>query len=374
MKKILKFIVSSLFLASFFVVGCAQNPGGGSLPSSEGNNPFEMLLSYKDEFQFKVPTIVVDKYYDGTDMFLSFSLRREEDGNLLEDHTLDIPDDFKVYFPDLNKSYKPDSMRSYFDYSYKETMANEGFLYLTLNKIEAKKGDSKTIITASDAPYFSMLYVPALFNKVIVLKYKVEETSYRVYLWTDFVLCDDSDEFELEKLPIYSIKSDDSYSIDNPKSTIECDFDFNRFSICYNEPSGVYGDYSEKKFTSKFDYSSQEQTNIDVTYEDNTLIINANGEYCERVPSYSYEDEGEERKIDCNVTCKVKLVDISSGDNYNLELIWKIKDLYYEEVVSREEFFNKETGIIEEVTETSGYKVYVDSFINRTFTQTINMR
>lgn len=377
MKKILKFIVSSLFLASFFVVGCAQNPGGsgsGLLPSSEGNNPMEMLLSYKDEFQFKVPTMVVDKYYDGTDMFLSFSLRREEDGNLLEDHTLDIPDDFKVYFPDLNMSYKPSSIRSYFDYSYKETMANEGFLYLTLNKIEAKKGDYKTIITAKDSRNTSMLYVPALFNKVIVLKYKVEPTSYDVYLRTYFVLCDDSDVFDLEKLPIYSIKSDDSYSIDNPKSTIECDFDFNRFSICYNEPSGVYGDYSEKKFTSKFDYSSQEQTNIDVTYEDNTLIINANGEYCERVPSYSYEDEGEERKIDCNVTCKVKLVDISSGDNYNLELIWKVKDFYYEEVVSREEFFNKETGIIEEVTETSGYKVYVDSFINRTFTQTINMR
>lgn len=373
MKKILKFIVSSLFLASFFVVGCAQNPGGsGLLPSSEGNNPMEMLLSYKKEFQFNVPTIVVDKYYDGTDTFLSFSLRREEDGNLLEDHTLDIPDDFKVYFPDLNKSYKPDSIRSYFDYSYKETMANEGFLYLTLNKIEAKKGDYKTIITAKDSRNTSMLYVPALFNKVIVLKYKVEEFSSDVYLRTYFVFCDDSDEFELEKLPIYSIKSDDSYSIDDLKSTIECDFDFNQFSIRYIEPSQVFGDYSEKKFTSKFDYSSQEQTNIDVTYEDNTLIINANGEYYESVPSYSYEDE--ERKIDCNVTCKVKLVDISSGDNNNLELIWKIKDLYYEEVVSREEFFNKETGIMEEVTETSGYKVYVDSFINRTFNQTINMR
>ena len=374
MKKILKFIVSSLFLASFFVVGCAQNPSGsgsGLLPSSEGNNPMEMLLSYKDEFQFKVPTIVVDKYYDGTDMFLSFSLRREEDGNLLEDHTLDIPDDFEVYFPDLNKSYKPSSIRSYFDYSYKETMVNEGFLYLTLNKIEAKKGDYKTIITAKDSRNTSMLYVPALFNKVIVLKYKVEATSNGVYLRTYFVFCDDSDEFELEKLPIYSIKSDDFYSIDDLKSTIECDFDFNQFSIRYIEPSLVYGDYSEKKFTSKFDYSSQEQTNIDVTYEDNTLIINANGKYCERVPSY--EDEGEERKIDCNFTCKLKLVDISSGDNYNLELIWKIKDFYYEEVFPREEF-NKETGIMEEVTETSGYKVYVDSFINRTFTQTINMR
>ena len=101
------------------------------------------------------------------------------------------------------------------------------------------------------------------------------------------------------------------------------------------------------------------------------MIINVNGEYCERVPSYSYEDE--KREIDCNVTCKLKLVDISSGDNYNLELIWKIKDFYYEQVFSREEF-NKETGIIEEVTETSGTKVYVDSFINRTFNQTINMR
>lgn len=370
MKKILKFIVSSLFLASFFVVGCAQNPGGGSLPSSEGNNPFDMLLSHHDETNFYVPTIVFYDDYGKSDSCLYFGLSREEDGNLLIDNSGNIPDDFKVYFPDLNKSYTPRSMTSYFDYSYKETMANEGFLYLTLNKIEARKGDSKTIITASDAPYFSMLYVPALFNKVIVLKYKVEETSYGVFLRTDFVFCDDSDEFELEKLPIYSIKSDDSYSIDDLKSTIECDFDFNRFSICYKEPSQVFGDYSEKKFTSKFDYSSQEQTNnIDVTYEDNTLIINANGEYSEMVPSY----EDEKRKIDCNVTCKLKLVDISSGDNYNLELIWKIKDFYYEEVFPREEF-NKETGIMEEVTETSGYKVYVDSFINRTFTQTINMR
>ena len=373
MKKILKFIVSSLFLASFFVVGCAQNPGGGSLPSSEGNNPFDMLLSHHDETNFYVPTIVFKDDY-GRNSCLYFGLAREEDGNLLEDHTLDIPDDFKVYFPDLNKSYKPDSMRSYFDYSYKETMANEGFLYLTLNKIEAKKGDSKTIITAKDSrdTYTSMLYVPALFNKVIVLKYKVEMESYGVYLRTYFVFCDDSDEFDLEKLPIYSIKSDDSYSRNDPKSTIECDFDFNQFSIRYIEPSVVYGDYSEKKFTSKFDYSSQEQTNnIDVTYEDNTLIINANGEYSEMVPSY--EDEGEERKIDCNVTCKVKLVDISSGDNYNLELIWKVKDFYYEQVFSREEF-NEETGIMEEVLELSGNKVYVDSFINRTFNQTINMR
>lgn len=372
MKKILKFIVSSLFLASFFVVGCAQNPGGGSLPSSEGNNPFDMLLSHHDETNFYVPTIVFKDDY-GRDSCLYFGLAREEDGNLLEDHTLDIPDDFKVYFPDLNKSYKPDSMRSYFDYSYKETMANEGFLYLTLNKIEAKKGDSKTIITAKDSrdTYTSMLYVPALFNKVIVLKYKVEMESYGVYLRTYFVFCDDSDEFDLEKLPIYSIKSDDSYSRNDPKSTIECDFDFNQFSIRYIEPSVVYGDYSEKKFTSKFDYSSQEQTNIDVTYEDNTLIINANGEYSEMVPSY--EDEDEKREIDCNVTCKVKLVDISSGDNYNLELIWKIKDFYYEQVFSREEF-NEETGIMEEVLEPSGNKVYVDSFINRTFNQTINMR
>ena len=133
-----------------------------------------------------------------------------------------------------------------------------------------------------------------------------------------------------------------------------------------------WGDYSEKKFTSKFDYSSQEQTNnIDVTYEDNTLIINANGEYSEMVPSY--EDEDEKREIDCNVTCKLKLVDISSDDNYNLELIWKVKDFYYEEVFSRKEF-NKETGIMEEVIEPSGNKVYVDSFINRTFNQTIYMR
>lgn len=374
MKKILKFIVSSLFLASFFVVGCAQNPGGGSLPSSEGNNPFDMLLSHYDETHFNVPTIVFYDDYGKSDSCLYFGLAREEDGNLLIDNSGNIPDDFKVYFPDLKESYTPRSMTSYFDYSYKETMANEGFLYLTLNKIEARKGDSKTIITASDAPYFSMLYVPALFNKVIVLKYKVEKESYGVYLRTDFVLCDDSDEFDLEKLPIYSIKSDDSYSRNDPKSTIECDFDFNQFSIRYIEPSVVYGDYSEKKFTSKFDYSSQEQTNnIDVTYEDNTLIINANGEYCERVPSYSYEDEGEERKIDCNVTCKVKLVDISSGDNYNLELIWKVKDFYYEQVFPREEF-NEETGIMEEVLEPSGIKVYVDSFINRTFTQTINMR
>jgi len=378
MKKILKFIVSSLFLASFFVVGCVQNSGGsgsGLLPSSEGNDPFDMLLSHHDETNFYVPTIVFYDDYGKSDSCLYFDLSREEDGNLLENHRLDIPGDFKVYFPDLNMSYTPRSMTSYFDYSYKETMENEGFLYLTLNKIEAKKGDYKTIITAKDSrdTYTSMLYVPALFNKVIVLKYKVEVTSYGVYLRTYFVFCDDSDVFDLEKMPIYSIKSDDSYSIDNPKSTIECDFDFNRFSICYNEPSGVYGDYSEKKFTSKFDYSSQEQTNIDVTYEDNTLIINANGEYCERVPSYSYEDEGEERKIDCNVTCKVKLVDISSGDNYNLELIWKVKDFYYEQVFSREEF-NEETGIMEEVLEPSGNKVYVDSFINRTFTQTINMR
>ena len=373
MKKILKFIVSSLFLASFFVVGCAQNPGGsgsGLLPSSEGNNPFEMLLSHHNGIRFEVPTIVFKDDYGKSDLCLPFHLTREEDGNLLEDHTLDIPDDFEVYFPDLNKSYKPSSIRSYFDYSYKETMVNEGFLYLTLNKIEAKKGDYKTIITAKDSRNTSMLYVPALFNKVIVLKYKVEATSDNVYLRTYFVFCDDSDEFDLEKLPIYSIKSDDFYSINDPKSTIECDFDFNRFSICYKEPSQVFGDYSEKKFTSKFDYSSQEQTNnIDVTYEDNTLIINANGEYSEMVPSY----EDEKRKIDCNVTCKLKLVDISSGDNYNLELIWKIKDFYYEQVFSREEF-NEETGMIEEVTETSGYKVYVDSFINRTFTQTINMR
>ena len=64
MKKILKFIVSSLFLASFFVVGCAQNPGGsgsGLLPSSEGNDPFDMLLSHHDETNFYVPTIV---FYD----------------------------------------------------------------------------------------------------------------------------------------------------------------------------------------------------------------------------------------------------------------------------------------------------------------------
>lgn len=378
MKKILKFIVSSLFLASFFVVGCAQNPGGsgsGLLPSSEGNNPFEMLLSHHDGIRFEVPTIV---FYDDnvkSDSCLHFDLSQEEDGNLLKNYRGDIPSDFEVYFPDLNKSYTPRSMTSYYDYSYKETMTNEGFLYLTLNKIEARKGDSKTIITAKDSrdTYTSMLYEPALFNKVIVLKYKVEATSIGVYLWTDFVLCDDSDEFDLEKLPIYSIKSDDSYSRNDPKSTIECDFDFNQFSIRYIEPSQVFGDYSEKKFTSKFDYSSQEQTNIDVTYEDNTLIINANGEYCERVPSYSYEDEGEERKIDCNVTCKVKLVDISSGDNYNLELIWKVKDFYYEEVVSREEF-NEETGMIEEIIETVGNKVYVDSFINRTFNQTINMR
>lgn len=376
MKKILKFIVSSLFLASFFVVGCAQNPGGsgsGLLPSSEGNDPFDMLLSHYDETNFYVPTIVFKDDY-GSDSFLYFGLAREEDGNLLIDNRGDFPSDFKVYFPDLNNSYIPRSMTSYFDYSYKETMANEGFLYLTLNKIEARKGDSKTIITAKDSrdTYTSMLYVPALFNKVIVLKYKVEATSNNVYLRTYFVFCDDSDEFELEKLPIYSIKSDDSYSRNDPKSTIECDFDFNRFSICYKEPSQVLGDYSEKKFTSKFDYSSQEQTNnIDVTYEDNTLIINANGEYSEMVPSY--EDEDEKREIDCNVTCKLKLVDISSGDNYNLELIWKVKDFYYEEVFSRKEF-NKETGIIEEVTETSGNKVYVDSFINRTFNQTIYMR
>ena len=376
MKKILKFIVSSLFLASFFVVGCAQNPGGsgsGLLPSSEGNDPFDMLLSHYDETNFYVPTIVFKDDY-GSDSFLYFGLAREEDGNLLIDNRGNFPSDFKVYFPDLNNSYIPRSMTSYFDYSYKETMANEGFLYLTLNKIEARKGDSKTIITAKDSrdTYTSMLYVPALFNKVIVLKYKVEVTSYGVYLRTYFVFCDDSDEFELEKLPIYSIKSDDSYSRNDPKSTIECDFDFNRFSICYKEPSQVLGDYSEKKFTSKFDYSSQEQTNnIDVTYEDNTLIINANGEYSEMVPSY--EDEDEKREIDCNVTCKLKLVDISSDDNYNLELIWKVKDFYYEEVFSRKEF-NKETGIIEEVTETSGNKVYVDSFINRTFNQTIYMR
>lgn len=374
MKKILKFIVSSLFLASFFVVGCAQNPGGSSsgsssglLPSSEGNNPMEMLLSYKDEFQFKVPTIVVDKYYDGTDMFLSFSLRREEDGNLLEDHTLDIPDDFKVYFPDLNKSYKPDSMRSYFDYSYKETMANEGFLYLTLNKIEAKKGDSKTIITASDAPYFSMLYVPALFNKVIVLKYKVEKKSYGVYLRTDFVFCDDSDVFDLEKMPIYQIKSS---SLDNNEQLkIGCSFDFNNFYISYMES---WGDDCRKYFTTNDDYYSQEKSNIkSVTYEGDTLIINANGKYFESVPSYSYEDE--ERKIDCNVTCKLKLVDTSSVDNDKIRLIWKVKDFYYEEVFSREEF-NEETGMIEEIIETVGNKVYVDSFINRTFNQTINMR
>lgn len=374
MKKILKFIVSSLFLASFFVVGCAQNPdgsGSGLLPSSEGNNPMEMLLSYKDEFRFNFPTIVVDKNYDGTDTFLSFSLRREEDGNLLEDHTLDIPGDFKVYFPDLNESYRPSSIRSYFDYSYKEIMANEGFLYLTLNKIEAKKGDYKTIITAKDSRNTSMLYVPALFNKVIVLKYKVEATSNDVYLWTDFVLCDDSDEFELEKLPIYQINSD-NYSY-NELVKIGCSFDFNNFYISYMDSRGYD---CEKYFTTNDDYYyPQEKSNIkSVTYEGDTLIINANGKYWERVPSYSYEDEGEERKIDCNFTCKVKLVDISSGDNNNLELIWKIKDLYYEEVVSREEFFNKETGIIEEVTETSGYKVYVDSFINRTFNQTINMR
>lgn len=374
MKKILKFIVSSLFLASFFVVGCAQNPGGGSLPSSEGNNPFDMLLSHHDGIRFKVPTIV---FYDDnvkSDSCLYLDLSQEEDGNLLKNYSGRIPSDFEVYFPDLNKSYTPRSMTSYYDYSYKETMTNEGFLYLTLNKIEARKGDSKTIITAKDSrdTYTSMLYEPALFNKVIVLKYKVEATSIGVYLWTDFVFCDDSGEFDLEKMPIYSIESDDSYSINDPKSTIECDFDFNRFSICYNEPSGVYGDYSEKKFTSKFDYFSQEQTNnIDVTYEDNTLIINANGKYSEMVPSY--EDEDEKREIDCNVTCKLKLVDISSVDNDKNRLIWKVKDFYYEEVFSREEF-NKETGIIEEVTETSGNKVYVDSLINRTFTQTINMR
>lgn len=372
MKKILKFIVSSLFLASFFVVGCAQNPGGsgsGLLPSSEGNNPMEMLLSYKDEFQFKVPTIVVDKYYDGTDMFLSFSLRREEDGNLLEDHTLDIPGDFKVYFPDVNESYIPSSMTSYFDYSYKETMANEGFLYLTLNKIEAKKGDYKRIITAKDSrnTYTSMLYVPALFNKVIVLKYKVEKESYGVYLRTDFVFCDDSDVFDLEKMPIYQINSD-NYSY-NELVKIGCSFDFNSFYISYMES---WGDDCKKYFTTNDDYYySQEKSNIkSVTYEGDTLIINANGKYCERVPSYSYEDE--ERKIDCNVTCKLKLVDTSSVDNDKSRLIWKVKDFYYEEVFSRKEF-NEETGIMEEVTETSGNKVYVDSLINRTFNQTINM-
>ncbi len=374
MKKILKFIVSSLFLASFFVVGCAQNPGGsgsGLLPSSEGNDPFDMLLSHYDETNFYVPTIVFKDDY-GSDSFLYFGLAREEDGNLLIDNRGDFPSDFKVYFPDLNNSYIPRSMTSYFDYSYKETMANEGFLYLTLNKIEARKGDSKTIITAKDSrdTYTSMLYVPALFNKVIVLKYKVEVTSYGVYLRTYFVFCDDSDEFELEKLPIYSIKSDDFYSIDGLKSTIECDFDFNNFDISYME-SLDWGDDCGKYFTTNDDYYyPQEKSNIkSVTYEGDTLIINANGKYWERVPSY----EDEKREIDCNVTCKLKLVDISSDDNYNLELIWKVKDFYYEEVFSRKEF-NKETGIIEEVTETSGNKVYVDSFINRTFNQTIYMR
>lgn len=371
MKKILKFIVSSLFLASFFVVGCAQNPSGsgsGLLPSSEGNNPFDMLLSHHNGIRFKVPTIVFKDDY-GSDSFLYFHLSREEDGNLLEDHTLDIHDDFEVYFPDLNNSYTPRSMTSYFDYSYKETMANEGFLYLTLNKIEAKKGDYKTIITAKDSRNTSMLYVPALFNKVIVLKYKVEVTSNNVYLRTYFVFCDDSDEFDLEKMPIYSIKSDDSYSIDGLKSTIECDFDFNNFYISSYMDSRGYD--CEKYFTTNDDYYyPQEKSNIkSVTYEGDTLIINANGKYWERVPSY----EDEKREIDCNVTCKLKLVDISSGDNNKFELIWKIKDFYYEQVFSREEF-NIETGIIEEVTETSGYKVYVDSFINRTFTQTINMR
>ena len=373
MKKILKFIVSSLFLASFFVVGCAQNPSGsgsGLLPSSEGNNPFDMLLSHHNGIRFKVPTIVFKDDY-GSDSFLYFHLSREEDGNLLEDHTLDIHDDFEVYFPDLNNSYTPRSMTSYFDYSYKETMANEGFLYLTLNKIEARKGDYKTIITAKDSrdTYTSMLYVPALFNKVIVLKYKVEVTSDNVYLWTDFVFCDDSDEFDLEKMPIYSIKSDDSYSIDGLKSTIECDFDFNNFYISSYMDSRGYD--CEKYFTTNDDYYyPQEKSNIkSVTYEGDTLIINANGKYWERVPSY----EDEKREIDCNVTCKLKLVDISSGDNNKFELIWKIKDFYYEQVFSREEF-NIETGIMEEVTETSGNKVYVDSLINRTFTQTINMR
>ncbi len=373
MKKILKFIVSSLFLASFFVVGCAQNPSGsgsGLLPSSEGNNPFEMLLSHHDEIDFYVPTIVFKDDYGKSDLCLHFDLSREEDGNLLEDHTLDIPDDFKVYFPDLNMSYKPSSMTSYFDYSYKETMANEGFLYLTLNKIEAKKGDYKTIITAKDSRNTSMLYVPALFNKVIVLKYKVEATSNDVYLRTYFVFCDDSDEFELEKLPIYQINSDEYSSLDyNGLVKIGCSFDFNNFYISYME----WGYDCEKYFTTNDDYYyPQEKSNIkSVTYEGDTLIINANGKYSERVPSY--EDEDVERKIDCNVTCKLKLVDTSSVDNDKIRLIWKVKDFYYEEVFPREEF-NEETGIMEKVLEPSGIKVYVDSFINRTFNQTINMR
>lgn len=370
MKKILKFIVSSLFLASFFVVGCAQNPSGGSLPSSEGNNPFDMLLSHHDEIDFYVPTIVFKDGYGKSDSCLYFDLSREEDGNLLENHRLDIPGDFKVYFPDLNMSYTPFSMTSYFDYSYKETMANEGFLYLTLNKIEAKKGDSKTIITAKDSrdTYTSMLYVPALFNKVIVLKYKVEKESYGVYLRTYFVFCDDSDVFDLEKMPIYKINSD-NYSY-NELVKIGCSFDFNSFDISYMES---WGDDCKKYFTTNDDYYySQEKSNIkSVTYEGDTLIINANGKYCERVPSY--EDEDEKREIDCNVTCKLKLVDTSSVDNDKIRLIWKVKDFYYEQVFSREEF-NEETGIMEEVTETTGNKVYVDSFINRTFNQTINMR
>lgn len=372
MKKILKFIVSSLFLASFFVVGCAQNPGGsgsssGLLPSSEGNNPFDMLLSHHDEIDFYVPTIVFKDVYGKSDSCLYFDLSREEDGNLLKNHRLDIPGDFKVYFPDLNMSYKPDSMTSYFDYSYKETMENEGFLYLTLNKIKVKKGDYKTIITAKDPRNTSMLYVPALFNKVIVLKYKVEKKSYGVYLRTDFVFCDDSDVFDLEKMPIYQIKSS---SLDNNEQLkIGCSFDFNNFYISYMES---WGDDCRKYFTTNDDYYSQEKSNIkSVTYEGDTLIINANGKYFESVPSYSYEDE--ERKIDCNVTCKLKLVDTSSVDNDKIRLIWKVKDFYYEEVFSREEF-DEETGMIEEIIETVGNKVYVDSFINRTFNQTINMR
>ena len=377
MKKILKFIVSSLFLASFFVVGCAQNPGGsgsssgsssGLLPSSEGNDPFDMLLSHHDETNFYVPTIVFYDDYGKSDSYLYFGLSREEDGNLLIDNRGNIPGDFKVYFPDLNNSYIPRSMTSYFDYSYKETMANEGFLYLTLNKIEARKGDSKTIITAKDSrdTYTSMLYVPALFNKVIVLKYKVEVTSYGVYLRTDFVFCDDSDVFDLEKMPIYKINSD-NYSY-NELVKIGCSFDFNSFDISYKES---WGDDCKKYFTTNDDYYyPQEKSNIkSVTYEGDTLIINANGKYCERVPSY----EDEKREIDCNVTCKLKLVDTSSVDNDKIRLIWKVKDFYYEQVFSREEF-NEETGIMEEVIEPSGNKVYVDSFINRTFNQTINMR
>ena len=196
MKKILKFIVSSLFLASFFVVGCAQNPGGNSndgagetfkeveLPKSEGNDPLDMIS--KRSFSVKIPTedILSNCEYEYLDLNLFRSSFPSD--NCLLDEVVST----KGYMVDFPKGGKlvPDSTCAYFDYSYKENVnGNGGFIYLNLRRIRFENGQFEKEFTAKNAPNPYAVYTSVLFNKIIVLEYTIERSDYGVSLEAEFV-------------------------------------------------------------------------------------------------------------------------------------------------------------------------------------------